>query len=50
METFAAGIPKGRQAGMPFLRRFMSLAQADGSIARAIERAGLRGAVPVSGK
>lgn len=50
METFAAGIPKGRQAGMPFLRRFMSQAQADGSIARAIERAGLRGAAPVSRK
>ena len=49
MESFAAGIPKGRQAGMPFLRRFMSQAQADGSIARAIERAGLRGAAPLNG-
>ena len=50
METFAAGIPKGRQAGMPFLRRFVAQAQADGSIAKAIERAGLRGTVPASGK
>lgn len=50
METFAAGIPKGRQAGMPFLRRFMAQAQADGSVAKAIERAGLRGTMPAPHK
>ena len=48
MENFAAGIPTGRQSGMPFLRHFMAQAKADGSVARAIERADLRGTVPAS--
>ncbi|HEY0295625.1 MAG TPA: transporter substrate-binding domain-containing protein [Bordetella sp.] len=47
-ETFAAGIPKGRQAGMPFLRGFMAAAEADGSVAHAVARADLRGVLPGS--
>ncbi len=43
MEHFAAGIPKGRSQGLPALQKFVSDAQEDGRIAKAIERAGLRG-------
>ncbi|MBS0533554.1 MAG: transporter substrate-binding domain-containing protein [Proteobacteria bacterium] len=46
MEHFGAGIPQGRQAGMPFLRDFMAKAMADGTVDRAIKRANLRGTVP----
>jgi polar amino acid transport system substrate-binding protein len=49
MEHFGAAIPKGREVGMPFLRHFIEAARADGSVAKAIQRAGLRGAVPDSG-
>lgn len=50
MEHFGAGIPKGRERGMPFLQHFIATAKADGSVAKAIERAGLRGAVADTGK
>ncbi len=50
MEHFGAAIPKGRQAGMPFLRQFIAAAKADGSVAKAIARSGLRGTAPDSGK
>lgn len=43
MEHFAAGIPKGREAGMPFLRDFIAKATAGGSVAEAIRRVNLRG-------
>jgi len=39
------GNERGREAAMEFLRRFVAEAQAGGLLARAVERAGLRGAV-----
>jgi polar amino acid transport system substrate-binding protein len=45
MEHFAAGIPKGRDAGRAFVGAFIAAAVRDGVVARAIERAGLRGTV-----
>lgn len=49
-EHFGAAIPKGRSAGMPFLRQFIAAAKADGTVAAAIRRAGLRGTVPETGR
>lgn len=43
LESFAVGIPKGRDAGLAWLRDFVRDARADGTVARAVERAGLRG-------
>jgi polar amino acid transport system substrate-binding protein len=48
LENFAIAVPKGREAGMPFLRRFSEEAMADGTVKRAVERAGLRGTVNAS--
>lgn len=45
LEGLAIGIPKGRDAAMPLVSRFVAEAKADGRIAKAAERAGLRGAV-----
>ncbi|MBI3714538.1 MAG: transporter substrate-binding domain-containing protein [Betaproteobacteria bacterium] len=45
MEAMALGIPKGRDAGMPWLRRFVEKTKAEGLISAAIQRAGLRGAI-----
>jgi len=45
LESFAIGIPKRRDAALPMLSAFVSDAKAQGVVARAIERAGLRGAV-----
>jgi len=45
LEHFGAAIPKGREAGMPFLREFIAKAKADGSVDKAVARAGLRGTV-----
>ncbi|MGB2819328.1 MAG: transporter substrate-binding domain-containing protein [Burkholderiaceae bacterium] len=42
-EAFAIGVPKGRESGLPWLRRFVEDAKTNGTVARAIERAGLRG-------
>jgi polar amino acid transport system substrate-binding protein len=50
MEHFGAAIPKGRDSGMPYLRGFMTKALSDGTVAKAIARAGLRGTVPDTGK
>jgi len=44
-EALAVGIPKGRTAAMPLVNRFVGDAKADGTVSRAVERAGLRGAV-----
>ena len=46
LEHFAAGIPKGRDAGRPFVDAFVADARRDGGIERAVRRAGLRGTVP----
>jgi polar amino acid transport system substrate-binding protein len=45
LESFAIGIPKGREAALPFVSSFVGEAKASGAVARAIARAGLRGAV-----
>ena len=45
LEHFAAGIPKGRDAGLPFARAFVARAIADGTVAAAVARAGVRGTV-----
>jgi len=50
MEHFGAAIPKGREAGMPFLRDFIANAKDDGSVDKAVARAGLRGTVKEDGK
>ena len=45
LESFAIGIPKGREAALPLVNGFVSEAKAKGAVARAAERAGLRGTV-----
>ncbi len=45
LETMAIGIPKGRDAGMPYMRDFAAELKAAGAVKRAADRAGLRGAV-----
>lgn len=45
LEHLAIGIPKGRAAGMPWLREYAEQTRASGAVQRATERAGLRGAV-----
>lgn len=44
MERHAIAIPKGRDAGLPFVRAFTADVKANGLVAGAVERAGLRGA------
>jgi hypothetical protein len=39
----AIAIPKGREAAMEYLRRFVEEAQSSGLLSEAAERAGLRG-------
>lgn len=43
LESFAIGIPKGRAAALHLVSQFVGDARANGIVARAIERAGLRG-------
>ena len=45
LENMALGIPKGREAGMAYLRNFAEEAAVDGSLQRAVTRAGVRGTV-----
>ncbi len=45
LERFAIGIPKGRDAAMALVARFVGEAKAEGLVAGAAERAGLRGAL-----
>jgi len=45
LESFAIGIPKRRDAALPLVSRFADDAKADGTVGRAVERAGLRGTV-----
>ena len=45
LESFAIGIPKGREAALPLVDSFVGEAKASGAVARAVERAGLRGTV-----
>lgn len=45
LENFAIAIPKGREVAMPYVARFVADAKAEGVVARAVARAGLRGTV-----
>ena len=45
VEHIAFAVPKGREAGMEYLRRFVADVQTSGVLAQAIMRAGLRGVV-----
>jgi len=42
-EHIAVAIPKGREAALDYLRRFVAEAQSGGLLAEAVQRAGLRG-------
>jgi polar amino acid transport system substrate-binding protein len=43
VEHLAIAIPKGRAQAMPWLEEFVAVSKRDGFIARAVEKAGLRG-------
>lgn len=45
LEHFSAGIPKGRDLGMPYMRKFVEEVQSTGLVQTAVERAGVRGTV-----
>jgi polar amino acid transport system substrate-binding protein len=45
LEHLAMAIPKGRDAAMPYLRKFADDVRSEGLVKRAVERAGLRGTV-----
>ncbi|HKE41796.1 MAG TPA: transporter substrate-binding domain-containing protein [Casimicrobiaceae bacterium] len=45
LEHFAIGVPKGREAAMPFVSSFVNEVKRNGQLARAVEQAGLRGSV-----
>ncbi len=45
LERHALGIPKGRDAGLPYAKAFIADAVAQGLVKDAVSRAGLRGAV-----
>jgi polar amino acid transport system substrate-binding protein len=45
LESFAIGIPKGREAALPLVTDFVTNAKSSGVVTRAIDRAGLRGTV-----
>ena len=45
VDRFALGLPKGREAGLAYVRKFIENAKADGLIKSAAEKAGVRGAV-----
>jgi polar amino acid transport system substrate-binding protein len=45
VENLAIAIPKGREAGMPYLRAFAQRAQQTGQVNQMAQRAGLRGLV-----
>ncbi len=45
-EEFAIAIPRGRDAGLSYMRAFAEYARSDGLARRAADRAGLRGTMP----
>jgi polar amino acid transport system substrate-binding protein len=47
MEHMTFAVPKGREKGQDFLQRFVEQARQKGWITAAVQRAGLRGAVPL---
>ena len=48
VEQISIAIPKGRDPGLAFARRFVEAAKAEGLVASAVQRAGLRGTVKES--
>jgi polar amino acid transport system substrate-binding protein len=44
VDEVAIALPKGREAGMAYLRQFVEQAKSDGLVRAAIQRSGLRGA------
>jgi polar amino acid transport system substrate-binding protein len=46
----ALGMPKGRAAGAKYLREFIEDIKASGLVARAIEKAGIRGVAVAPGE
>jgi polar amino acid transport system substrate-binding protein len=44
-EHLAVAIPKGRDSAMAYVRRFVTEAQSNGLLAKAVEQAGLRGSI-----
>jgi polar amino acid transport system substrate-binding protein len=44
-EHLAVAIPKGRESGMEYVRRFVTEAQSNGLLAKTVEQAGLRGSI-----
>ena len=44
VDEVAIALPKGREAGMAYLRKYVEDARSEGLVTRAVERAGLRGA------
>ena len=48
LESFALGIPKGREGGHAYLESFARSVRSDGVISRAAARAGLRGTIDVN--
>jgi polar amino acid transport system substrate-binding protein len=50
VERFAIGIPKGRDQGLAFVRKFTEEVRAEGLVKAAIDRAGLRGALAADAK
>jgi polar amino acid transport system substrate-binding protein len=45
VDRFALGLPKGREAGLTYVRKFIEDAKSEGLVKSAAERAGVRGAV-----
>ena len=45
VDRFALGLPKGREAGLTYVRKFIEDAKSEGLVKSAAERAGARGAV-----
>jgi polar amino acid transport system substrate-binding protein len=45
VDSFALGLPKGREAGLAYARKFIEDVKAEGLVKTAAEKAGVRGAV-----
>jgi polar amino acid transport system substrate-binding protein len=43
VEQLALGLPKGREAGLPYVREFVAAAVSNGLVKAAVDRAGFRG-------
>ena len=43
VEQLALGLPKGREAGLPYVREFVAAAVSNGFVKAAVDRAGFRG-------